>query len=71
MNLIDYLANECHCYVSDLKYRFSSCELQKTLLKIHIEDFPLEEWLELLDYVFNVKNCETLEDVKAFLNHSK
>lgn len=69
MNLVDYLANECHCYVSDLKYRFSSKEFQSVLLKTCVEDYPLEEWIELLEYVFNDKSCKTVEDVKVFLNH--
>ena len=55
MKLIDRLAQDCDCYLSDLKYTFTFDELKSVLLKYQVRDYTIAEWKELLAYIYEVE----------------
>lgn len=64
MNLLEYLARETGCiYLSDLHKPDIQARILAALSVVAAEDYPLEEWNEVLEYVARRREpCASCEE---------
>lgn len=69
--LLDVLTHQVGAgYISDLPKGKYHEELVECIKNIHSKDYPLGEWLDVLDYLLGEKpNVEDTEECKKLLLH--
>ncbi len=66
--LLEFLANEYHLLVSDLKFNLSNKDIEAITLPIHNDFFTVEDWNYALSYIFNQKiSFSSVSEAKKFI----
>jgi hypothetical protein len=50
--LVDYLAEKCNLYVSDLRHREHFVQILMVVIELPAASFSVEDWNESLCYIF-------------------
>ncbi len=66
--LLEFLANEYHLLVSDLKFNLSIKDIEAITLPIHNDFFSVEDWNYALSYIFDEPfSFSSVSEAKEFI----
>jgi hypothetical protein len=71
MHLLDTLAAQRGCYISDLEsYSLLRMAAIRDLCRVQADEFPLAQWQDAAQYLTGVKKeFASVEEIKAFLQN--
>ena len=65
--MVDYLAENCNLYISDLRLSSNSATILPTVMELEEDLFSAEDWSASLSYIFQKTLCfETPEVAKHY-----